>query len=58
MCCSDRTVETLQNLDVINLKDPVLKAQFYRSTLKEALPFLPRVSTNNFCSQTLSASNR
>ncbi|XP_065213701.1 SCY1-like protein 2 isoform X4 [Planococcus citri] len=38
----DRYVETLQNLDVINLKDPVSKSQFYRSTLKEALPYLPR----------------
>lgn len=41
---SDRYVETLQNLDVINLKDPVTKSTFYRSTLREALPYLPRVS--------------
>ena len=27
------------------MKDPTQKAHFYRSTLKDALPFIPRVST-------------
>lgn len=43
---SDPAVHALQFLDVINMKDPTQKAHFYRSTLKDALPFIPRV--NNF----------
>jgi hypothetical protein len=42
---SDPAVHALQFLDVINMKDPTQKAHFYRSTLKDALPFIPRVST-------------
>lgn len=41
---SDPAVHALQFLDVINMKDPTQKAHFYRSTLKDALPFIPRVS--------------
>lgn len=41
---SDPAVHALQFLDVINMKDPTQKAYFYRSTLKDALPFIPRVS--------------
>lgn len=37
-------MHALQFLDVINMKDPTQKAHFYRSTLKDALPFIPRVS--------------
>ncbi|KAG5678284.1 hypothetical protein PVAND_007972 [Polypedilum vanderplanki] len=39
---SDPAVHALQFLDVINMKDPTQKAHFYRSTLKDALPFIPR----------------
>lgn len=42
---SDSAVHALQFLDVINMKDPTQKAHFYRNTLKDALPFIPRVST-------------
>lgn len=41
---SDSAVHALQFLDVINMKDPTQKAHFYRNTLKDALPFIPRVS--------------
>ncbi|XP_023311083.1 SCY1-like protein 2 [Anoplophora glabripennis] len=39
---SDPAVHALQFLDVINMKDPTQKAHFYRNTLKEALPFIPK----------------
>ncbi|XP_044752941.1 SCY1-like protein 2 isoform X2 [Coccinella septempunctata] len=39
---SDPSVHALQFLDVINMKDPTQKAHFYRITLKEALPFIPK----------------
>ncbi|XP_065171886.1 SCY1-like protein 2 isoform X3 [Atheta coriaria] len=39
---SDPAVHALQFLDVINMKDPTQKAHFYRSTLKEALPYVPK----------------
>ncbi|XP_043463153.1 SCY1-like protein 2 isoform X1 [Leptopilina heterotoma] len=39
---SDPSVYALQFLDVINMKDPTQKAHFYRTTLKEALPYIPR----------------
>lgn len=45
---SDPAVHALQFLDVINMKDPTQKAHFYRSTLKDALPFIPRVNINLF----------
>lgn len=41
---SDPAVHALQFLDVINMKDPTQKAHFYRNTLREVLPFIPRVS--------------
>lgn len=41
---SDPAVNALQFLDVIVMKDPSQKAHFYRNTLKDALPFIPRVS--------------
>lgn len=37
-------VHAMQFLDVINMKDPTQKAHFYRTTLKDVLPFIPRVS--------------
>jgi hypothetical protein len=43
VCCSDPVVQALQFLDVINMKDPSQKAHFYRNTLKEVLPYIPRV---------------
>uniref|UniRef100_A0A336MKF9 CSON002411 protein n=1 Tax=Culicoides sonorensis TaxID=179676 RepID=A0A336MKF9_CULSO len=39
---TDSAVHALQFLDVINMKDPTQKAHFYRNTLKDALPFIPR----------------
>ncbi|XP_037045286.1 SCY1-like protein 2 [Bradysia coprophila] len=39
---SDPAVHALQFLDVINMKDPTQKAHFYRNTLREVLPFIPR----------------
>lgn len=42
-CFSDTLLHVLQFLDVINMKDPTQKAHFYRATLREALPFIPRV---------------
>lgn len=44
ICCSDPAVHALQFLDVINMKDPTQKAHFYRNTLREVLPFVPRVN--------------
>ena len=41
---SDSSVHALQFLDVINMKDPTQKAHFYRNTLKDSLPYIPRVS--------------
>lgn len=46
---SDPAVHALQFLDVINMKDPTQKAHFYRNTLKEALPFIPKVQYKEFC---------
>lgn len=37
-------MHALQFLDVINMKDPTQKSHFYRNTLKESLPFIPKVS--------------
>ncbi|KAF4525794.1 hypothetical protein B566_EDAN002056, partial [Ephemera danica] len=39
---NDSAVHALQFLDVINMKDPTQKAHFYRNTLKEVLPYIPR----------------
>ncbi|CAD7082852.1 unnamed protein product [Hermetia illucens] len=39
---NDPAVHALQFLDVINMKDPTQKSHFYRTTLKEVLPFIPR----------------
>ncbi|XP_050538238.1 SCY1-like protein 2 isoform X2 [Daktulosphaira vitifoliae] len=38
----DRFVETVQTLDIINMKDLTQKCQFYKITLKESLPFIPK----------------
>jgi hypothetical protein len=40
---SDPAVHALQFLDVINMKDPGQKSQFYRTTLKDILPSIPKV---------------
>lgn len=50
MVSSDPSVYALQFLDVINMKDPTQKAHFYRTTLKEALPYIPRVSNIGYIS--------
>ncbi|KAF6201765.1 hypothetical protein GE061_004160 [Apolygus lucorum] len=39
---SDQTVQALQFLDVINMKDPTQKNHFYRNTLKDVLPYISR----------------
>ncbi|CAG7727444.1 unnamed protein product [Allacma fusca] len=39
---SDPSVHALQFLDVISMKDPSQKAHFYRHSLKEVLPYIPR----------------
>ena len=43
----DPAVQALQFLDVISMKDPSQKAQFFRSTLTQVFPFIPRVSMND-----------
>lgn len=46
VCCfSDPAVQALQFLDVINMKDPPQKSHFCRNTLKEVLPYIPRVGS-------------
>lgn len=45
--CSDPAVHALQFLDVINMKDPGQKSQFYRTTLKDILPCIPKVYTTS-----------
>jgi hypothetical protein len=45
---SDPSVHALQFLDVINMKDPAQKAHFYKSTLIEVLPYIPRVRIKRF----------
>ena len=42
---SDPAVHALQFLDVINMKDPSQKTNFFRNTLPEVLPYIPRVSS-------------
>ena len=44
---SDPAVQALQFLDVISMKDPSQKAQFFRTTLTEVFPYIPRVSLPN-----------
>ncbi|XP_046997938.1 protein kinase domain-containing protein ppk32 [Schistocerca americana] len=39
---TDPSVHALQFLDVINMKDPTQKSHFYRNTLKDVLPYVPR----------------
>ena len=40
----DQSVHALQYLDIIQMKDPNHKANFYHN-LKNVLPFIPKVST-------------
>ena len=40
---SDPAVQALQYLDAIHSKDPKDKAQFFRTTLTEVFPVIPRV---------------
>ena len=40
---SDSVVQALQFLDVINMKDPNQKGTFYRTTLIQVLPHIPKV---------------
>ncbi|XP_063594283.1 SCY1-like protein 2 [Penaeus indicus] len=39
---SDPAVHALQFLDVINMKDPTQKSHFYRTTLMEVMPQIPK----------------
>ncbi|KAL1518045.1 hypothetical protein ABEB36_001731 [Hypothenemus hampei] len=38
----DPLVQALQYLDTIMMKDPTQKSHFYRNTLKDALPYIPK----------------
>ncbi|XP_066155262.1 SCY1-like protein 2 isoform X2 [Euwallacea fornicatus] len=38
----DPMVQALQYLDTIMMKDPTQKSHFYRNTLKDALPYIPK----------------
>ena len=42
---ADPAVQALQFLDVIAMKDPSQKSQFFRTTLTEVFPFIPRASS-------------
>jgi len=44
---SDPHVQALQTLDTIMMKDPTQKNHFYRNTLQESLPYIPKVSFNS-----------
>ena len=53
---SDPAVQALQFLDVISMKDPSQKAQFFRTTLTDIFPYIPRVrkfSQFNYIEKTL-----
>jgi len=41
---SDTPINALKFLDVVNMKDTQQKSQFYKTTLIEAMPMIPRVS--------------
>lgn len=41
---SDPAISALKFLDVVNMKDTQQKSQFYKTTLIEAMPLIPRVS--------------
>lgn len=43
ICYRDPLVHALQFLDVSKLKDLMQKEHFYRTTLKELLPYIPKV---------------
>jgi len=45
---SDTPINALKFLDVVNMKDTQQKSQFYKSTLIEAMPLIPRVSGAHF----------
>ncbi|KAB7502374.1 hypothetical protein Anas_09263 [Armadillidium nasatum] len=45
---SDPVVSCLQSLDSIDMKDPNQKSHFYRTTLVETLPLIPKVITISF----------
>ncbi|KAI8430919.1 hypothetical protein MSG28_001037 [Choristoneura fumiferana] len=41
-CQSEQAIQAMQFLDVITMKDPNQKANFYRVTLIDALPYIPK----------------
>ncbi|KAG6452332.1 hypothetical protein O3G_MSEX007551 [Manduca sexta] len=41
-CQSEAAIQAMQFLDVITMKDPNQKANFYRTTLLDALPYIPK----------------
>lgn len=43
---SDPAIQALQALDVLLMKEPNQKSTFYRTTMMEVLPYIPRVSHN------------
>lgn len=42
-CQSEPAIHAMQFLDVITMKDPNQKSNFYRGTLLDALPYIPKV---------------
>ncbi|KAI8430918.1 hypothetical protein MSG28_001036, partial [Choristoneura fumiferana] len=42
-CQSEQAIQAMQFLDVITMKDPNQKANFYRVTLIDALPYIPKM---------------
>lgn len=42
--CRDPAVNALKFLDVVNMKDTSQKTQFYKVTLMESMPLIPKVS--------------
>ena len=44
MVCRDPAVQALQFLECIESKDTNQKAQFFRNSLVEVLPIIPKVS--------------
>ncbi|XP_028172756.1 SCY1-like protein 2 isoform X3 [Ostrinia furnacalis] len=41
-CASEPAIQAMQFLDVITMKDPNQKSNFYRTTLIDALPYIPK----------------
>lgn len=49
---NESLLHVLQFLDVINMKDTTQKAHFYKTTLRDALAYIPRVNYTEYPSDT------